>query len=183
MSTDWSASNLPESEWTTAELTMLNESKPKYSASYTVYVDMSAKLEQCSKASAVAVSKGESTVCLVSARVKQRLRQTLLNRYSAKTVKYRAFAILVYAAIKDELLQIRQVVLDQDYTGNEAEVTVRNVLLALLRRQNPDISATFVRFQRVRGSNANRLARDVYLGRLAPTRVICFSELESIMGK
>ncbi|HHY55122.1 MAG TPA: hypothetical protein GYA08_06765 [Chloroflexi bacterium] len=151
--------------------------------SYTVYVDVSAKLEQWSKASAVAVSNGATIVCFVPARVKQRLRQALLNRYDAKTVKYRAFAILVYAAIKDELLQIKQVVLDQDYTGNEAEVTVRNVLLSLLRKQNPNIPASFVRFQRVRGSNADRLARDVYMGKLSPTRVIGFSELESILVK
>lgn len=110
---------------------MLNEPKSRYSVSYTVYVDVSAKLEQWSKASAVAVSNGATIVCFVPARVKQRLRQALLNRYDAKTVKHRAFAILVYAAIKDELLQIKQVVLDQDYTGNEAEVTVRNVLLSL----------------------------------------------------
>ncbi len=179
----WNVSNVPESDWTTVDPTVLNEPKSKYSASYTVYVDMSAKLEQWSKASAVAVSNGDTVVCFVSARVKQRLPKTLLNRYSAKTVKYRAFAILVYIAIKGELLHIKQVVLDQDYTGNEAEVTVRNVLLSLLRKQNPDIPASFVRFQRVHGSNADRLARDVYMGKRAPTRVICFSELEPILGK
>lgn len=177
----WSVSNLPE--WAPVDSSMLNEPKSRYSVSYTVYVDVSAKLEQWSKASAVAVSNGATIVCFVPARVKQRLRQALLNRYDAKTVKYRAFAILVYAAIKDELLQIKQVVLDQDYTGNEAEVTVRNVLLSLLRKQNPNIPASFVRFQRVRGSNADRLARDVYMGKLSPTRVIGFSELESILVK
>jgi hypothetical protein len=88
---------------------------------------------------------------------------------------------LVYLAIRDDLANIRQVVLDQDYTGNAAETTVRNILLNLLQQQNPSITPAFVRFQRVRGSNADKMARDVYMGQKPPTRKIGLAELENIL--
>jgi hypothetical protein len=181
LSAGWSALFVTEGNWIDVEQQIINEPQSRYSVSYTAYVDLSAKIEQWTKDSAVAVSNGESKVYLVTARVKQKLRLQLAARYDAKTLKYRILALLVYLAIRDDLANIKQVVLDQDYTGNAAETTVRNILLSLLQRQNPSITPAFVRFQRVRGSSADKMARDVYMRQKPPTRKIGFAELENIL--
>jgi hypothetical protein len=170
-----------ERNWIDVEQQVVNEPQSRYSVPYTAYVDLSAKIEQWTKDSAVAISNGESTVFLVPARVKQKIRLQLAAKYDAKTLKYRMLALLVYLAIRDDLANIRQVVLDQDYTGNAAETTVRNILLNLLQRQNPSITPAFVRFQRVRGSNADKMARDVFMGQKPPTRKVGLAELENIL--
>jgi hypothetical protein len=83
-----------ERNWIDVEQHTINEPQSRYSMSYTAYVDLSAKIEQWTKDSAVAISNGESKVYLVTARVKQKLRMQLANKYDAKTLKYRMLALL-----------------------------------------------------------------------------------------
>ena len=92
-------------------------------------------------------------------------------------------AVLIYLAVREDLPNIRQIVIDQDYSGRQVEAMIKNLLLNLLRRDKPRVKAGFVRFENVKGSQADRLARSVYRGKAKPQRVIQWAEVEEVIGK
>ena len=148
-----------------------------------VYVDMSAKVEQWSKNSAVAASNGFSHVCLVPSRVKQKAKGILKERYGDRSIQYRLFAILVYLAIQPNLKHTRQIVIDKDYQGAQVEATIKNLLLDLLYRDDPTITAGFIRFEQAKNSNADRLAKMVFDEKRIPDHVLTFAEIERVIRR
>ncbi len=148
-----------------------------------VYIDLSAKLEQWSCNSVVALSDGFSHTILVQSQVKQQARDLLIAQHGRKSVRYRLLAAMIYLLVRDDLNNIRQIVIDRDYTGHQSEATIKNLLLHHLRRRIPDLDAGFVRFEEVRGSRADQLARRVYLRKQKADRVIRFEELAEFLRK
>lgn len=148
---------------------------------HVLYVDLSAKVEHWTKDSAVAVSNDHTRVYLVRGKAKQKARALIKALYGSKSDQYRVLAVLVYLAVRDDLPHLNYVVIDQDYAGGQAEATIKNLLLTLLRRHRPDITAGHIRFAEVRGSRADRLAKQVYDGKVEPDRKVDFSELEALI--
>lgn len=130
---------------------------------HVVYVDLSAKAEQLLLDSAVAVADGVQWVLLIPASSKVRLHQWLLSKHGRKSLQYRLLALMIFLAIKERLAELDQIVIDQDYTGKQPEATIKNLLLPLLRQHRTNVSAAFIQFGQIRGSRADRLARQVYL--------------------
>lgn len=75
---------------------------------HTVYIDMSAKAEQWTQDSAVAITNDLSWVCLVPSRVKQRVRKLLAERHGTKRLQYRVFAAMIYLTLQGRLSTIQQ---------------------------------------------------------------------------
>lgn len=148
---------------------------------YVAYVDLSAKVEQWSWNSAIAISNGRSQVYLIQGRVKQEVRHLLIRLYGEKSIEYRMFALLVSLIVQDELASISQLVIDRDYTGNAAETTIKNLLLPLLRINRSSVTAGFIRFENVRGSKADKLARKVYTGEVKADKKISYIEVEAFV--
>ena len=148
---------------------------------HVLYVDLSAKVEHWTKDSAVAVSNDHCRVYLVTGKAKQKARALIKSLYGIKSDRYRLLAVLVYLAVRDDLQHLTYIVIDQDYAGGQAEATIKNLLLTLLRRHRPDITAGHIRFAEVRGSKADRLAKQVYDGKVKPDRKVDFSELEALI--
>lgn len=148
-----------------------------------VYIDLSAKVEQWTKASAVAMANDMSRTLWVSSKVKQRTRQLLIERHGSKSIQYRVLAILVYLVVREDLPNIRQIVIDQDYSGSQAEATIKTFLLELLRRDLPNVKARFVRFENVAKSRADVLAKQVFDGKIKPDRTVRFAEIEQVLRK
>jgi len=148
---------------------------------HVLYVDLSAKAEHWTKASAVAAANDHCRVYIVSGKVKQRARRLIRELHGSKSEQYRLLAALVYLVVRDDLHRLTHIVIDKDYAGHQAEATIKNLLLTLLRRDKPDATAGLVRFAEVRGSRADRLAKLVYDGEAVPDRVVSFSELEGLL--
>lgn len=70
---------------------------------------------------------------------------------------------------------------DQDYSGQAAEATIKNLLLAYLRKDKPDIVAGFIRFANVKGSKADTLARRIYQDKAIADRSVSWQELKDIL--
>jgi hypothetical protein len=113
--------------------------------------------------------------------VKLRLQQWLTEKHGRKSIKYRVLATLIYVAIRDRLAEIDQLVIDQDYTGTQAHATVKNLLFALLRRDHPQTPKGFIRFEQVKGSRADRLAKQVFDGEREPDRIVTWAEIERLL--
>ena len=166
-----------------SEMSMLLEKRPQYGQKYVGHIDLSAKLEQWTKDSAVALSNSSCIVLFVSKEIKQRARDILIDRYDRRTVRYRLFAILVFLVIQDELSHLDHICIDRDYEGDTAEATIKNLVLHLLRQNGNERAASFIRFANVKGSSADKTARRAYLGKELPTRRLVWEEIETQMKK
>lgn len=144
----------------------------------TVYVDLSAKVEQWTRNSAVAMANEEvCRVYLVSSKVKQLARQLIRKLYGPTIVPYRLMAVLVYLVIRDSLDTVDYIVIDKDYAGEKIEGTIKNLLLDFIRVDKPTATAGMIRFDNVKGSRADRLAKQTYDGKIKPDRTLKYEEV------
>ncbi len=166
-----------------ADILLLADRKAAYAQRFVGYVDLSAKLEQWTKDSIVVLSNGSFTALRITKESKQQARQVLVERYGRRTVRYRLLAILIYRVIQDHLEQIDTMYIDRDYEGLEAEATIKNLLLHLLRRNGHERQASFVHFANVRGSVADTMAHRIYLGKEAPPTKLTWEALHTQIQK
>jgi hypothetical protein len=75
------------------------------------------------------------------------------------------------------------IVIDKDYAGEKAEGTIKNLLLELIRRDKPDATAGMIQFANVRGSRADRSAKQVYDGKSRPDHTLKFREMARFLRK
>lgn len=162
---------------------MRSDKKGAMESASVVYVDLSANAEQLAQDSAIAVSDGVRWVCLARSKVKRHLAHQLAERYGRRHLQYRLLAVLVYLAVGDHLSEIRQIVIDRDYTGETAENVIKSILFSLVRQHIPDVNPGFVRFDNIKGSRADRLARAVFLGDVKPNTVLTVAEVDRLLGK
>ena len=148
-----------------------------------LYVDLSAKAEQWTKASAVAASNDHNRVLLITAKAKAQIRQVIRRRYSRKLEQYRLLAALVYLVVKPDLPNVNYVVIDSDYAGQAVESQIKEFLIQLIRRDKPDATAGMIRFQPVKGKPADKLAKQVFDGALPADRTLTVEKLEELFQR
>jgi len=151
--------------------------------SYVVEVDLSAKVEQWSKDTAVAFSDGIQGSILVSSRVKREARDWLRDRYPNRSkgfYRYLLFAAFVYLLVQPHLRQIMRVIIDRDYPGQHPEAQIKGRLLQFLHRDDPSLRGEFISFREVKGSKADALARDVFRSRRKADRQITLNDIQQI---
>ena len=151
----------------------------------TVYVDLSAKLEQWTLGSAVAMANdlGHQRVYFVPSKVKQKARTLIKELHGSKSLNYRLFATLVYLVIRESLAEIDFIVIDRDYGGATVEATIKNLLLAHIRRDKPDATSGMIRLAQVKGSIADKLAKQVYDRKAKADHVVTIEEVSILLGK
>lgn len=129
------------------------------------YVDVSAKIENWTADSVVALTNGSIRVLVVPARVKQAVRAWLRRRYPNRRGTYHALmlmAILVCLIVEPDLENAEYIVIDEDYSGAEIHAKLKNELVPLLRRKQLAFNGGRIRFQQVKGTKADKVAREVY---------------------
>ena len=96
-----------------------------------VEIDQSGRIEMSGETT-VAASNGFTVTVRVTARVKQEVRQALLERgVKPKMVMIRMFVGAVLLAIRDHLEGINLLTIDEEYIGYEA--TIKSLLLDRIR--------------------------------------------------
>ncbi|MGA9349009.1 MAG: hypothetical protein WBW48_09410 [Anaerolineae bacterium] len=96
-----------------------------------VEVDQSGRMEMAGKTT-VAVSNDFTVTVRVTARVKQEVRQALLERgVKSRMVMIHMFVGVILLAIRDYLEKIHLLTIDEEYTGYEA--TIKSLLLDRIR--------------------------------------------------
>ena len=150
----------------------------------TVYVDLSAKVEQWVRDSAVVMANDQQQrAYLVPHGVKQRARKLIKELYGAKSDRYRLLAILVYLIVRDSLGTIDLIVIDKDYHGADVEATIKNLLLALIRLDKPEATSGMIIFKEIKGSKADKIAKQIYDGKSVADRVLSFEEVERLLRR
>ena len=124
----------------------------------TVFVDLSAKVEQWNKNTAVAFSNGTKGSILISKRTKKAARDWLKVKYPNRSVsfyRYSLLSALIYLLLRPNLKEIRRVIVDKDYPGQESENRIRSRLLQFFHREGFYLGGSAISFQEVKGSKAD----------------------------
>lgn len=153
---------------------------------YRVSVDLSAKVEQWTKDSAVVFSDGISGSILVKKKVKKSARNWLRIIYPDHRPTFYAyllFAAFIYLLIKPYLDQISHLVIDRDYPGIEPQRDIKDFLLNFLHDDIPSLGGGFISFRRVGGSTADILARNVFREKTTAGREIGLDEVQELFEK
>ena len=145
---------------------------------YTVYVDISAKLEAWEKDSVIAVANGHMRTLRITSEVKIKM---VARLQANQPVQFYLMALCTYIAIKPDLSKVKRIVLDRDYSGNTAQRLITRYLIELIRHDVPDFKAAHIRIDNVAGSTADRLARAVYQGKHTADGVITLEMFEAIL--
>ena len=151
-----------------------------------VAVDLSAKVEQWNKNSVIAFSNGIQGSTFVSKKVKKASKDLLKIYYphhGPAFYTFQLFAVFIYLTIQPYLQQIKKLHIDQDYSGKKTEGFIKDFLLNFLRRDIPSLRGNFIQFRKVGGSNADRLARDIYQDKKKADRSITFKQVQALWSK
>jgi len=149
---------------------------------YTVYVDISAKLEAWEKDSVIAVANGYTRTLRITSEIKTKV---VARLQTSQPVQFYLMALCTYIAIaiKPDLPKVRRIVLDRDYSGEVAQRLIIRYLIELIRRDAPHFKAAHIRIDNVAGSTADRLARAVYQGEQTVDGVITMEMFEAVLGQ
>ena len=145
-----------------------------------VSIDISAKLEQWERGSAVAASNDFSRTLWISPEVKQRAKLMISGH---EPPQYALMSVLAFMAVQPDLHRVHRIVLDQDYSGTTATRAIIRRLVELIRLDCPHFKAAHIRIAQIAGSRADRLARQVYVGERKADTVVTWCELEGILRK
>lgn len=143
---------------------------------YTVEVDQSIKIEQ--SGDTVLAFAGEiSHAVVIPSSVKNEGIQALLDRKKSKRQAHLLlFSACLYLLLKDHLPILSNVVIDEEYTGQE--VDIKSFLLNYIRRDGYFFDPKSISFSRIgRKSQAHKKVEAVRLGRDKGYRKITLEEI------
>jgi len=147
-------------------------------------VDQSNKIEN-SGDTALALSNDKKYTIRIPAREKRRAIGVLVQRRKGRRRKWivlQLFAVALYYLIR-ELPPGEQVTIDVEYTGHED--AIKNTLLPLLLRDNPDFDTANIAFGYLgKRSPAHRKAIGVYRGKIKADKTLKANDLlRQIVGQ
>jgi hypothetical protein len=154
--------------------------------SHTVSVDLSAKVEQWSKNTAIVFSNEICGSILVSKKVKKQARDWSKIRYPKQQqafYQYVLFAAFIYLLVRPYVPRIRHLAIDLDYPGEHSIRRIKDFLLEMLRRDQPGLRGTFISFREVKGTQADKLARHIFEQQKPADRRIHLNEVQTIFGQ
>lgn len=147
---------------------------------YSVFVDVSAKIETWEKVSVVVVANGHSNALRLPAYVKKAMRDAL--RGGLEPPQYVIFAAAIYLTLRPYLSQIKRIRVDLDYSGASAERTIRRLLVEMIRRDVPGFRGSEIRLEEVSGTRADILARQCYRGKQPVNGEISLADMRAVLG-
>ena len=146
-----------------------------------VELDQSGKVERTQTDTVLAFANGQAFAICIPAAVKRSALEKLRRKHKSGTVVYlRLFAAGLYLLVKDHLRAINCMVIDTEYTGQEANI--RGMLLRLIRRAGVAYSGRQIEFYPVgKDSPAHALAWAVHRGTRKADHVVTEAELNELL--
>ena len=142
-----------------------------------VEVDQSWKIEQTSRATALAFSDGMEYAILIPAAAKKEAISVLRSRgKGGKRLYTHLFAAALYHLLKEHLGRLGRIVIDREYEGREGAIKL--ALLNWIWATHPGFPADAVSFGYVgKQSRAHKRALAVYRGKAQANRVLTARDL------
>lgn len=126
-----------------------------------IEIDQSGKIEYTTHDTVVAFSNHKSKTVFIQKKDKRAI-QKICRKYKQSSIFiYKTFASLIYLLIKDDLKEIQQIIIDQEYEGHESEI--KHFLLQIIRKANKNFPKDNIIFKQIgKKSRAHILAYKVY---------------------
>jgi hypothetical protein len=142
-------------------------------------VDMSGRIEETNRPTALGLANGVRYSVLISAHEKRLAIEGLRYIYphwSRRLIHVRLFSTVLYLLLQNHLPRIALVTVDPEYPGYERDI--KDWVLSLCRRQNLQVFADQITFRSVgKKSPAHHLAYGVYKGKSKPDQMITAREV------
>ena len=146
-----------------------------------IEIDQSIKIEQTSKDTIIGLSNKKTFTVLIKAKTKRKLQEEFRKRGKPRLFVYRTFIagvvlLLRYAKIDN----LAQIVIDQEYFGNERVLT--SMFLEMWSRYFETIPE--ISFGRIgKKSNAHNISYLTMKGEYKANRILDFTEIEKLALK
>jgi hypothetical protein len=145
-----------------------------------IEIDQSGKVEHTNKNTVIAFSDGRSKSIFISAKDKREVQKFFRSIGKPRVFVYRVFAILVFLLIKDNLREIEEIVIDEEYEGNSK--LIKNFLLGEIHRFGLRFPKERIRFDRIgKKSEAHFVAYNVAKGKRKADIKVRAGEIKKIV--
>jgi hypothetical protein len=141
-------------------------------------IDMSGRIEETNRLTAIALANGVTYCIRISARDKRAILAALKKqRPERRAIQHQVlvFSTLLFFLIRDHVGQLSQVRIDLEYPTYEA--SIKEHILNLCRRYNLRVKCDITFGQVGKKSPAHEVAIQVYRGKARADRVITASEV------
>lgn len=129
-----------------------------------IEIDQSGKVENTSKNTIIAFSNSKFKSIFIRAKDKREIQKFFRKIGKPRIFVYRVFAILIFLLIKNDLQEIKEIIIDEEYTGQFS--LIKNFLFQEIKKVNPSFYKDNIVSQRIgKKSKAHFLAYGVAIGK------------------
>jgi hypothetical protein len=148
-------------------------------------VDMSGRIEETNRPTALALANDLSDSILISARDKRIVIEALKKmkpERERKQIHILIFSTLLYLLLRDQLAKEGVVLIDSEYPGYEA--VIKNRVMSLCHNEGIHVDKDRISFGQVgKKSAAHMLAYSIYRGNMRPDRTILPEDILRVFRK
>ena len=145
--------------------------------SHVVEVDQSGKIEDTATATVLAFADGVDYAIVISSKVKRDCLAVMrVGNQLGKTMYLQLFSAALYLLLKNHLLALGRIIIDQEYVMRERDI--KRFLVNLIRKDFPTFDTQIIQFDRIgKSSTAPDRAIATLRGKIKPDRKITAEEL------
>ena len=148
-------------------------------------IDMSGRIEETNRPTAIALANGISSCVLITAAEKRKVIRTLKKQQPERDVNLLhifVFTVLLYYLVQPFMKRLTQVRIDLEYPGHDA--VIKNRVLTLCRNAGIEVEKDQITIGQVgKKSPAHKLAYSVYLKKRKPDQVITAEDVLLLFRK
>ena len=149
-----------------------------------VDVDMSGRVEETNRPTALALATGMVFCIAISAADKRSIIEIIRRKkphWSRKQIHVRFFATLLFLLLRDHIARLDVVMVDPEYPGYEQDI--REWVMRLCRQHKIRVYKEQIAFERVgKKSPAHQQAIQVFRGELKAHRTVRIGEVLTVFG-
>ena len=147
-----------------------------------IEIDQSGKIEDTNKNTVIAFSNSKSKSIFISAKDKREIQKFFREIGKPRIFIYKTFAILIFLLIKNNLKEINEIIIDEEYPGKEN--LIKNYLLQEIRKTRLNFCPDDILFRQIgKKSGAHSACYLAYIGEISPNKKIKARELLKILFK
>lgn len=147
-----------------------------------IEIDQSGKIEDTSKNTIITFSNNKFKSIFISAKDKREIQKFFRRIGKPIIFVYRTFAILIFLLIKNNLKEINEIIIDEEYPGKSP--LIKNFLFQEIRKFSPLFSKQDIAFHCIgKKSRAHFLAYGVAIGKRKADIEVGAREILRIVAK
>lgn len=147
-----------------------------------IKIDQSGKIEDTRQDTVVAFSNRKSKSILIDRREKRKLKQFFRKENTPHLFPFKTFAVLLFLLIKDNLADIEEIIIDIEYSGQDA--LIKTLLMQEIYKIYPAFDKDRISFRRIgRKANAHQKAIDTFRRKRKPDLIVKADDIITLIIK